>query len=137
MDEKEMQKKYMEYNLLDQKIKELQEKMEIVEQQLGEINNGLQTLEEFSNITDNKEILVPINNGIFAKATIKKEDKVLVNIGSSVVVDKTITETKALIEKQHEELAKIKQKITENITKLVNRAGTLEKELNEIMLQEQ
>ena len=133
MDEKEIQKKYMEYQVIGERIKQLQEQMQTAEQQLIEIMATLQSLDEFSTLKENDEILVPVNNGIFVKANLKKENKLLVNVGSSVVVDKSIDDTKKLIEKQKDEMEGIRGKIALNLNKLIENAQSLEKELNEII----
>jgi len=126
----EMQQKYMEYQMLDQRIKQMQEQMEVIENQKMEALATLQSMDDFSNLKEGDEILVPINNGIFAKAKFIKEDKVRVNVGGQLVVDKSIEETKKLIEKQSDELNKISDKIVESINILAERAGMIEKELS-------
>jgi prefoldin alpha subunit len=130
MDEQELQKKYMEYNMIDQKVKQLQEQLQMIEQQLSEIIDTLQSLDELKNLEGDKEILIPVNKGIFIKGILKKEDKLYVNVGSSTVVDKNYDDTKGLIEKQKEELDEIRMKILETVKKLANRAEILEKDLN-------
>ena len=133
MDEKEIQKKYMEYQIIGERIKQLQQQLQTAEQQLMEIMATMQSLDDFSTLKENDEILVPVNNGIFAKASLKKENKLLVNVGSSVVVDKSVEETKNLIEKQKDEMEGIRGKIALNLNKLIEKAQSLEKELNEII----
>ena len=125
----DMQKKYMEYQMLDQRIKQMQEQLQMVDQQTMEAMATLQSIDEFSKLQDKSEILVPINNGIFAKATLKKEEKLRVNIGSAVVVDKTVQQTKKLIEKQTEQIAELREKIIENLNQLVQQAANIEKSL--------
>ena len=63
------------------------------------------------------------------KARLKKEGKLLVNVGSSVIVDKSIEETRNLIDKQRSEIEEIRDKIEENLTILSVKASMLEKEL--------
>ncbi|MCK5282626.1 MAG: prefoldin subunit alpha [Nanoarchaeota archaeon] len=130
MDQKEIQQKYLEYQMLDQKIKQIQQQAQLVDQQLIEIMATLQSIDDYDSVKDEPEILVPINNGIFAKATLKKEDKLLVNVGASVIVDKSIKETKELIEKQKKEMEEIKVKITENMDKLVVQASLIEQQIS-------
>ena len=100
---------------------------------LMEIMSTLERLKEFSEVKDSSEVLVPLNNGIFAMARIKKEDKVLVNVGSSIVVDKSIEETRQIIRKQKEEMQEVHAKMSINTQKLLMREQKLEKELNELV----
>lgn len=135
MGKEELQKKYLEYQLIDQRIKQMQQQMQTAEQQLIEIMATLQSLDEFALLDEGSEILVPVNNGIFTKARLKKENKLLVNVGASVVVDKSIEDTKKLIEKQEQDMEKIRDQIAENINMLVEKATVLEKELSSGMVQ--
>ena len=133
MEQNELQKRYMEYQMIDQNIKQLKEQMELADQQLIEIMAAIQSLDEFSSIKEGSEILVPVNNGIFAKAKLQKEDNLLVNVGGATIVNKSIEDTKKLIEKQKEEMEKIRKSISENINKLVEKASVIEKDLSKLM----
>lgn len=123
----------MKYQVLDQNIKQLQQQLETADQQIIAIMATIQSLDEYKTVKDGTEILVPLNNGIFTKATLKKEDSVLINVGSSVIVEKSIEDTKKLIEKQKEEIISIKEKMSINMNKLLEKASALEKELSQIM----
>ncbi|MBS3106510.1 hypothetical protein J4419_02495, partial [Candidatus Woesearchaeota archaeon] len=72
------------------------------------------------------------NNGIFARATLQKPEKLLLNVGAGVVVDRSIAETRALIEKQKDELQEFRVALAQNIDKLVSRAAQIEKELADV-----
>ncbi len=132
MDKKEIEKKYMEYQLFDKKIKEMQEQISLMDQQLIEVMASLQSLDEYAKTEDKSEILVPLQNGIFAKAQLKKEDKLLVNVGSSLIVDKTIDGAKALIEKQKGQIEEARETFAQNIQILGQRLAALEKELSQV-----
>jgi prefoldin alpha subunit len=136
MDEKEAQKKYLEYQFLHERIQLMQQQLQNVEQQLGDSVITKKSLEEFSELNDNDEILIPINNGIFAKAKLVKENELLVNVGASVVVDKSVKDTISLIEKQQNEIEGLRNQIAQTINAFVERAAQIERELNEIITQE-
>ena len=91
------------------------------------------SIEEIASIDDKKDMLVPITNGIFTTASLRKSDTLLVNIGSSVVVEMSMDETKKLIEKQREELKMLRTNISENLKKFMKRASEIEKELKDII----
>ncbi|MFH1682790.1 MAG: prefoldin subunit alpha [Candidatus Woesearchaeota archaeon] len=128
--DKAIQQKYMEYQFIGEKIKQLQQQVQTIDEQTVEIMATIQSIDDFSSLKDKSSILVPINNGIFAKATLNKEDKLLVNVGAQIVVSKSLEETKGLIEKQKLELEKLKVNVAVNIQKLAERASILEKDLS-------
>lgn len=133
MDEEVLQKKYMEYQVITEKIKELQEKLQASEQQMMQIIATIQSIDEFSTLQDGCEILVPLNNGIFTRAKFIKDDKLLLNVGASVVVDKSPEDAKVLIGEQAKKLERIRARLGERINKLIERASSLETELNSLL----
>ena len=66
-----------------------------------------------------------------AKAILKKEKDLLVNVGASIVLGKSVAQTKKLIEKQREEVSSLREIMMKNIKKLVTRAAQIESELQE------
>ena len=129
MDE-DVQKKLVEYQLIDQHLKQMKGQLEMAEQQMVEALATLQSLEDFSRLDKDEEILVPVNNGIFAKATLKKGSKVLLNVGASVVVDKSVEDAKKLVDTQRREIEKFHAALSSNMDTLMERAAKLEKELS-------
>jgi len=129
--DKAAQQKMMEYQMLDRRIKQLQQQMEIADSQLMEIMATLQSLDEFSGMKEGSDILFPLNNGIFAKGKLGKSDKLFVNVGSQVVVDKSIPETKEIIGKHRDEIDGLRQTIADAIDEMIKKAATLEKELKD------
>src|SRR3989338_1923538 len=89
IDQKELlQAKYSELQLLAQQIKQVQKQIQAVDNQMGEAAIITQSLEDFAALDPGAEILVPVCNGIFAKATLVENKQVLVNVGSDTVVQK-------------------------------------------------
>ncbi len=139
MDEKEKkaQEMYMEFQGLDQNIKQLQSHLEMVTQQLMELSSTRNSLDDFKNIKEGKEVFVPLSSGIFAKASISSSSELLVNVGANTVVAKNVDSTKSLIEKQIDEIKKIHLRIVGDLEKMTNRAGHLEMELQKIVSAQQ
>ena len=134
--EKKAQEMYMEFQMLDQQIKQLQKQLEAITHQLMELNATSYALDEFRNVGSGKEVFVPLSSGIFAKAIVKDTSDLLVNVGANVVVKKDIASTKKLIQSQMEEIKKIHAQIVGELEKLTNRAAHVEIELQKMMPQE-
>ena len=134
--EKKAQEMYMEFQMLDQHIKQLQKQLEVITHQLMELSVTGNSLDEFDKIKSGKEIFVPMSSGIFAKASISNTSELLVNVGANVVVKKDVASTKKLIHNQIEEIKKIHAQLIGELEKLTNRAAHLEMELQKMMPQE-
>jgi prefoldin alpha subunit len=126
------QEKYMELQILEQQMKQLQQNLQTIEQQVTEIALIKKSLDDFSELNEKTEALVPLANGIFAKAEIKNNKELLVNVGSDVVVSKTIPETKELLENQGNEIEKIRNQLMEDFENVYSRIEYIQSELQGI-----
>ena len=133
--EKKAQEMYMEFQMLDQHIKQLQKQLEAVTHQMIELNATSNSLDEFNKTESGKEVFVPLSSGIFAKANISDTSALLVNVGANVVVKKDIASTKKLIQNQMEEIKKIQKQMIEELEKLTSHAAQLEMKLQDLMSQ--
>lgn len=128
--EKKAQELYMEFQVIDKRIKQLQQQLELLTQQLIELNVTSNTLDEFRKIESGKSIFVPLSSGIFAKASIADTSEVIVNVGANVAVKKDIPSTKKIIQNQIEEMKKVQQQMVDDLEKMTDRAANLERQLH-------
>src|SRR3989338_3798071 len=115
MEQKEIEQKVLEYQMIDQRISHLREQIRTADEQILEMASVLRSIDDFSAYGPDTEMLVPLSNGIFAHAILKKEEKFLVNVGALVVVDKSPEETKQIISRQKEDLATVREEMSENL----------------------
>ena len=135
--EKKAQEMYMEFQMLEQHIKQLQKQLEAVTHQSIELAATGNSLGEFNKIETGKEVFVPLSSGIFARASIEDTSEVLVNVGANVVVRKDIASTKELIQRQMEEIRKIQKQMVEELERLTSHAAQLEMKLQNLISQQQ
>jgi len=112
-DEKRNEDKYMQLQMLQQQVEQITEYMEKLQMQQKELDTSIEALTELQKIDLNTELLAPVANGIFLKAELKDNQKLVVNVGADVSTEKTIPEVITLLEEQ-------KEKITENIVEAEN-----------------
>ena len=127
--EKKMQEMYMEFQMIEQNIKQLQKQLEMLTNQMMEVNSTINGLDEFNKIKGEKQVFVPLSSGIFAKAAIKDTSELLVNVGANVVITKDLASTKKLMQKQFEEMRKVQSRLVGDLEKMAERAGQLEMQL--------
>ena len=131
--EERLQKLYVEFQLLNQQIQQLEKQNEALNNNLMELVMTSQSLDDFRQIKEKTEIFVPLNSGIFAKAELKKADELLVNVGANVVVKKDISSTKKLVERQVEQLRDIRERMVSDLKKLTMQGGMIEEELQKLV----
>jgi prefoldin alpha subunit len=102
--------------MFDQQIKQLQQQLEAVGQGIAEMTVLSTGLDELVG-KKGKEIFAPIGRGIFAKAKLESEE-LNVDVGSGNFVQKTIPETKKIIEDQIKKLEDVQKELEGNLEKV-------------------
>jgi prefoldin alpha subunit len=128
-----MQKAYMELQMLDQQMKQVQKQVEAVEQKAAELDEVQQNLDALAASKPGTEMMVPITNGIFVKAKLEDNRKLAVNVGGNTVVTKDVPATKALLAEQATDMRKFQAELVEQFEKMAERAAQLQSELQEVV----
>lgn len=128
----EIQKKYVELQLLNQHIKQVQEQFVFLQQQLNELMNLEISISELKEIKDESEIFSSLGSGIFINSKILNKEKVLVNIGSGILVEKNLIDAVQLIKNQSNVVSTSIENIREQLTKAMMYSEELSNELNQL-----
>ena len=130
--EENLQKMYLEFQMLDQQIKQLDKQHTVLNDQLVELMATRQSLEDMEKVKEKTEILVPLSSGIYAKAEIKDSKKFIVNVGANIALVKDINSTKKLMETQIDEMKKLRETLVNQLQEQTIKAASLEQEINVI-----
>jgi len=130
MKEKEgkLQKLYLEFQMLDQQIKQLEKQNIALSNQLMELMATNQSLEDMKKL----EELVPLSSGIYVKAELKDNKNFIVNVGANTALLKDVESTKKLMETQIDEMKKLQENIVNQLQEHTTKAAMLEQEINKI-----
>jgi len=114
--EEPSQEMMFKLQMFDQQIKQLQQQLEAVGQGIAEMTALSTGLDELIG-KKGKEIFAPIGRGIFAKAKLESEE-LNVDVGAGNFVQKSIPETKKIIETQIKKLEDVKKELEDNLEKV-------------------
>lgn len=131
--QKELEARYTEHQIIEQQLKQFQNQVQALDNQLLEVNTLLQGIDDLNETKKNTDMLFPIANGIFMKGKFQDNSKVLVNIGAGIVVENTIEETKKLMQKQLKNIEKLKEETINEMQKLIINMSKLEEELEKLI----
>ncbi|AIG99053.1 prefoldin, archaeal alpha subunit/eukaryotic subunit 5 [Archaeoglobus fulgidus DSM 8774] len=90
--EKEVQEKIATLQILQEEAEALQRRLMELEILENEYRKTLETLEFFESIDTSVEALMNLGGGVFAYVDVKNSKKMLVDIGSGVVVEREVGE---------------------------------------------
>jgi len=134
MDKKqEIQKKYLELQNIEQQIKQPQQQLLLLNQQLLEFMKLIESIEDFKKVKENSKAFAPLGSGIYAEAEIKNINKLLINVGSNVSLFRTPDEAKEMVAKQVNDIKEVIQKTEEEIQSIINYAIKLQEEIKSLI----
>ena len=94
------------------------------------------TLEQLSKKDDSAEILLPIGGSTFLNATAKSTSKVLFDIGSGVVTEKTTDDAIKKIDERIDSLQKTQEKLSSMAQQLQTEAAEISDKAQKLMAEE-
>lgn len=129
MDKEKLKESQYKLQYIHSQIQEVEKQSEMLNQQSNEMKMSIQYLDDFGKLKEGTEILVPINQGMYARAKLLDTKDLLVNVGSDVSVKKDIQGTKKLLEKQIDEIKKVQERMVLNLQELAIQANKVEEEI--------
>lgn len=120
------QNKFLQMQMLDQQIKQVQQYLQSFDQQLLEIRSVIDSLNELSKLKKGDSILAPIANGIFIKAKLEDNKDVRVNVGNNTVVTKTIEDAVKMLEGQEAEINQYRSETLVKFDEMIKKAESLQ-----------
>jgi prefoldin alpha subunit len=127
-----IQRRYMEFQALNEELKQASDNLERVNERIKEIAVIIDNIREISEVKDGTEILVPVCNGIFIKATTKKDD-FLVNIGGKTIIKKDKEQVFNLLKDQKKELLEVQMSLNSDLNALEAKAISIQSELQKLI----
>jgi prefoldin alpha subunit len=126
--QKEMQGKIMEINMLENRLKQLEQSLNFVDQQIMEQQMIQMDLDELKKAKKGNEMLFPLGKNVFVKGKLENHE-VLVNIGGNIVVKQDEDKAKGAVERQKLQIVGIKDEIAREVQKIINQISLIEKSM--------
>jgi len=127
---KEVQQKYVEFQMLQQQMQAVHKQMEAVAEQAHEMDIVQNALDEFSRSKKGSDIFVTLTPGLFVKAKLEENDNVVLNVGGGAMVQKSIPQAKEIVASQGIELRKLQEEMAGQLKKIEEHVLKLQDELS-------
>lgn len=125
----DLQKKYLELQIIIQQINEIQQQLPNIQNQVLELRSLKENITSLKEIKENTESFTPIGYNIFTKAKLQNTNGLLVNVGANIFVIKTVEEAKELIDTQIEEIQNIIKELENKLVGLENSGQVIQSEI--------
>jgi prefoldin alpha subunit len=120
----DLQKKIIQFQVLEANLKALQEREEIISDRIAEIENTKAAIEELKKAKPSKA-LIPIGSGNFISGKIEDTEEIIVGIGSGVAIKKKREDAIAILDSNFKEFEK-------NLNELRNQSTAIALQLAKI-----
>ena len=126
MHEQKLQEKYILFQLLNQNMESLKQQQQMVQHQMLETKSTMTSIDDLFNTKEGTDVFIPVGSGCFGKGTVVDKNKILVNIGSGLFMNKKTGDSKTLLEKRMKDIEKASEELNlhiERVTKQLNEMG--------------
>jgi len=132
MDKKEdLQKKLIEFQILDTNLKTLQERAELLGQKLEELQKTKFSIEELKNANPAKAF-IPLGSGNFVRGSIENCEEVLVGIGSDIAIKKNRQDALKILDSRINELEDDLNNILKQVSVFVMQLEKVQQEIENL-----
>jgi prefoldin alpha subunit len=132
-DQKELNEKYFELQILEQQLKQVNQQLLGMDNQLLELQRIKENLDDIANTKKDTEMLVALGGGVFSKAELKDSSKVLMNVGSNIVVEKDIASSKLVVDHQMGQITEVIKQLEQEFQILAMNSQVLQQDLQKMI----
>jgi len=133
MKEDEYRRNVYLLQLYQEQIEGIYSQVEMIEKLIDEYNRAIETMKEIAEM-EGKEVLMPLGINVFGYAELKDTSKVIVNIGRSVYMEKTINNAIDFFNKKIEELKKSEEKLAKTAEELRMKMEEIANKLKDVQV---
>ena len=128
-EKQKLQEKYVEFQLLQERIQEVEQQRQFIAQQNNELHKTRDSLSGLSSAHTGEQIFSQIGSGVFIRTKLDEINYVLINIGANIFASKTIEETRTFLDMHIEELENSIGNINNTLEKAANHLYALQEEI--------
>ncbi|MCD4843088.1 MAG: prefoldin subunit alpha [Methanosarcinales archaeon] len=126
LSEEDIQKMAVSHQQMEYQAQAIAQQINLVKASIDDCNKAIYTITELEGIEEEHEMLIPIGSGANIMAKIIKADKVIIEIGAGVNVEKNLDEARENLIARKEELTKFHEKLQTDLNELVAKMKEIE-----------
>ncbi|MCC7575564.1 MAG: prefoldin subunit alpha [Methanomethylovorans sp.] len=116
----------MQHREYQRRAEALQQQISMVTLSAQDCQRAITTIEELEKEKAGAQTMVPIGSGSFVYAKLDMIDKVVVNVGAGISIEKSVPEAKDILQRRKSELDKILEKMNTTLGQLAQGMQAIE-----------
>jgi len=133
MSQEEIQQKYLELQILEQQIGQLQQQAQVLQHQLHELSALKETIGQISQVKENTETLIPLGSGVYVKGEITNTKDLLMNVGANTITEKSAKDSEKIVEEQIAHVQGLLEQLSGDLEQATTTAQKLQSEIQQTM----
>jgi len=135
VNEKELQEKMLIYRTLESRLEALTRQRDLVSSKIVEIISTISSIDEIGK--NQKDILFKLGGEAFTYGNVADKNKILVEIGAGVILEKSPEDGKEILIKRKQEMENALKEIQNNISQISSAMSQLGPEINQLIQKSQ
>jgi len=129
--DEEIQKKAVQFQILESNLKMLQERAEEISQRLSEFQQTKTAIEDLKT-TKPEKAMIPLGSGNFVFGTVENSDDIIVGVGSGVAIKKNIEDALKILDAKITESQNVLNDITKKSQGFIQSLERIQLEIQEL-----
>ena len=134
--QRELQRKYVQMQLLKQQLNALLEEKLLVDEKVSEIVTTIDALQNLGKVKKGDEIWSGLGSGSFMRSDVKDIDRVLISVGAGILIKEERSRAIDILQSRLNELNKIDRDLIAEINKFSDNINKLEPEIQRLAKEE-
>lgn len=122
----------MGYQVLQNQLETLSKRRDLLLNKMLEVETTLNTIEEMKDKKD-EDVLIPVGSAVYLPGTLKKSEKMIVELGANIAVEKDVQQTKNIINERKKNLEGGIKTVETEILKISEELTKLEPEIRNLL----
>jgi len=135
--EQEVQQKLVLYQLLNQRLEQINEQARALEQRMLELETTRQALEDMKGLKQDNEVLIPLGSGCYTYGRTGDSGRLLCDLGAGGMVNKSLQEAKGILDGKRIEIERLSETLQREAKSAVEKMNELGPELQEFLQKSQ
>ncbi|RLE93981.1 MAG: prefoldin subunit alpha [Thermoprotei archaeon] len=125
LSQEELRRLSAEYMLLQNLIRELEQRISLLSTTINELMTTKQTINELSKLSKDHELIVSVGRDVYLRVKVAESGKFLVDLGAGTIVERSTEDAIKIIDSRIEDLRKALEEYQRNYSVLVNRLAQI------------
>ncbi len=131
LSQQDLQNLAMQHREHQKNAQTVQQQLNMVQMSIEDCIRAIGTLDDLSSADESLDAMFPIGSGSFIHGKVDKVDKVVVDVGAGISIEKSVEDAKDILNKRKAEFQKALERMNASLAKISQRIQSIESAIRE------